>query len=65
MLKTYVRLVKTDDEDGGGEVTGPGLAGDPDGDQRVSLTMVPYFMWANRAKSSMRVWLPKVGIDGS
>jgi DUF1680 family protein len=62
VLKTYVRIVKTVEGDiGGGDDTGP--AGDTDVEQRVSLTMVPYFMWANRGKSSMRVWLPKVGID--
>lgn len=25
----------------------------------VSLTLVPYFMWANRGKSDLRVWLPQ------
>ncbi len=26
----------------------------------VSLTLVPYFMWANRGKSDLRVWLPQI-----
>ena len=29
------------------------------GDADVTLTLVPYFMWANRGKSNHRVWLPR------
>jgi hypothetical protein len=31
----------------------------------VLLTAVPYYAWANRARGSMRVWIPVAGRTGS
>lgn len=29
------------------------------GEGKKSLTLIPYFMWANRGRSDLRVWLPR------
>ena len=65
ILKTYVRLVRDDilGAPGGGENSGGRVAGKGDVEPRVPLTLIPYFMWANRGKSNLRVWLPRVGED--
>jgi uncharacterized protein len=36
-------------------------AGNPDGKpaEAAPLTLIPYYAWANRGPSSMRVWLPE------
>lgn len=44
LLKTRVSVVGDDAESDGGE---------------RELTLIPYFMWANRGKSDLRVWLPR------
>lgn len=45
LLKTRVAVVGDDAESNGGE--------------ECELTLIPYFMWANRGKSDLRVWLPR------
>ncbi|NYD67286.1 glycoside hydrolase family 127 protein [Agromyces atrinae] len=35
-------------------------AGSETGDRSVPLTLIPYYAWANRGSSSMRVWIPAV-----
>jgi hypothetical protein len=36
-------------------------AADPDGKPAtpIPLTLIPYYAWANRGPSAMRVWLPE------
>ena len=29
--------------------------------KRLPLTLIPYFLWANRGRSDLRVWLPRKG----
>jgi DUF1680 family protein len=31
-------------------------------DSTLELTLIPYFRWANRAASTMRVWAPRVDV---
>lgn len=35
------------------------VGGSDDGTSK-ELTLIPYFMWANRGKSNHRVWLPRM-----
>ncbi|MEU9452402.1 beta-L-arabinofuranosidase domain-containing protein [Streptomyces sp. NPDC048277] len=37
--------------------------GEPRSGERVALTAVPYYAWANRGAGAMRVWLPLAGRD--
>lgn len=44
LLKTRVTILGDDVESDDGE---------------CELTLIPYFMWANRGKSDLRVWIPR------
>jgi DUF1680 family protein len=44
----------------GGELYRPAGTGPAPAEQDVELVAVPYFLWANRRRGTMRVWLPRV-----
>jgi DUF1680 family protein len=46
----------------GGRLYRPVGSGAPTPGQRVELTAIPYYAWANRAQGAMRVWVPRATI---